>query len=126
MQRLVRIGIHMAAFAAVLVTEHAAFALQGGEDPALLPVLVDKRYGPGGRHQLSVFVSTAMVSKFVEATGAYATYDFNFTDVIGVELGGGYFLSGESSIMKEVRDNFPAQSLRSPICTSSYGRGRPT
>jgi outer membrane beta-barrel protein len=109
MQRLVRLGLTPLALLAMLTAEETAFALQGGEDPALLPVLVDKRYGAGGRHQLSLVFSTPMVTKFVESTGAYLAYDLNFSDVIGVEIGGGFFKSGESSIMKEVRDNFPGQ-----------------
>lgn len=88
-------------------SERVAYALQGGEDPALLPVLVDKRFGSDGRHQLGLFFSTSMVTKFVQATGAYATYCYSFSDVLGLELGGGYFFGSESNIMAEVRQNFP-------------------
>jgi hypothetical protein len=92
-----------------LLLEPTAYALQGGEDPALLPVLIDKRYGEDGRHQLALSFSTSMVSKFVEATGVYASYTFGFSDLMGIEIGGGYFFGRESSIMREVREKFGAQ-----------------
>lgn len=104
--RLTLIG---ATIAGLFASEPAALALQGGEDPALLPVLVDKRFGERGRHQLSLALSTSMASKFVEATGGFLTYAYGFTDVIALELGGGFFLGSESSIMQEVRQNFPGQ-----------------
>src|SRR5688500_2091821 len=91
--------------AALLVTlavssvEGEAFALQGGEDPALLPVLLDKRFGLDGAHQLSIAFSTAIAAKFVEATGAFGSYTYNFSDLLGFELGGGFFFGRESSIM---------------------------
>lgn len=86
-----------------LSAPQAALALQGGEDPALLPVLIDKRFGMEGRHQLSLQFSTSMATKYVEALALYAAYQYNFTDVIGVEIGGGYFFGSEASIMNEVR-----------------------
>jgi outer membrane beta-barrel protein len=85
-----------------------ASALQGGEDPALLPVLVDKRFGNGGRHQLSLQFSTAFATKFVEATGGTLSYGYNFSDLIGFEIYGGGFIGNESSIMDEVRAQFGA------------------
>lgn len=92
---------------ALNLLEPAAHALQGGEDPALLPVLVDKRYSSRGRHQISANFSTSVATKFVEGTGAYLTYGYNFTDIFGAEIGGGFFGTRESSIMAEVRQNFP-------------------
>jgi outer membrane beta-barrel protein len=95
--------------AALLASESAAFALQGGEDPALLPVLIDKRYGPGGRHQLSLQFATNMVTKYVDSTGGLLAYDYNFNDIFGVEINGGYFFSQETSIMDAVRQMFPGR-----------------
>ena len=99
------------AFAVVLGTslglERQAHALQGGEDPSKLPVLIDKRFGADGRHQLGLQFSTAIATKFVEATGFYLTYDYNFMDMLGLEVGGGYFFGKESKIMAQVRENFP-------------------
>jgi outer membrane beta-barrel protein len=97
----------------ITASETAAYALQGGEDPALLPVLIDKRYGPGGRLQLSAQFATNMVTKFVESTGAYLAVDYNFNDIFGVEVGGGFYYGAETSIMDEVRANFP--SMEPPL-----------
>jgi outer membrane beta-barrel protein len=97
-------AVGLAAFAAV---EPSAHALQGGEDPSTLPVLVDKRFGQTGRHQLSLLFSTAMVTKFVEGIGGVAAYQYNFSDVFGLELHGGFIAGDETNIMKEVRFNFP-------------------
>lgn len=80
-----------------------ALALQGGEDPSLLPVLVDKRFGAGGRHQLGLQFSTALASKFVEGTGGSLTYGYNFGNLIGLELNGAFFATDEASIMAQVR-----------------------
>lgn len=91
---------------ATIVPTGDALALQGGEDPALLPVLIDKRFGQGGRHQASLMFSTAMVTKFVEGLGAYGAYQYNFNDLFGLELSGGYLFSSETSIMEEIRRNF--------------------
>ena len=94
-----------------------AFALQGGEDPALLPVLIDKRFGQGGRHQTTLFFTTSMVTKFTEARGLYLSYQYNFTDILGLELGGGFFFGGETSIAEAIR----AQSGDEPRLTDLYG-----
>ncbi|MBI4818246.1 MAG: outer membrane beta-barrel domain-containing protein [Deltaproteobacteria bacterium] len=83
-----------------------AYALQGGEDPALLPVLMDKRFGKKSVHQLSLAFSTAMATKFVEDNGVMLTYGYNFSDLFGLELGGGFFFGQESNIMDEVRAQF--------------------
>jgi outer membrane beta-barrel protein len=95
--------------------EKRAQALQGGEDPALLPVLLDKRFGPGGRHQLGLTFSTSMATKFIEGTGAHLTYVYNFTDMFGLEIGAGGFLGRESSIMEQVRLNFGSGSEEPPL-----------
>lgn len=86
-----------------MASAHEAQALQGGEDAALFPVLVDKRFGMQGRHQLSLQFSTAMATKYIDATGFYLAYDYNFWDTFGLEVGGGYMFSSEASILKEVR-----------------------
>lgn len=109
--RTLRIASHLTLLTAALAgaaleSEGVAYALQGGEDPALLPVLVDKRYGSAGRLQLSASFSTAIVTKFVEGTGAYLTGGYSFSDLLGIELGGGYFATKESSITDAVRDKF--------------------
>lgn len=91
------------ALAGLMAAEQDAWALQGGEDAELLPVLVDKRFGAAGRHQLGVAFSTSMASKFVEGTGVYLTYDYNFTDMFGVEAGVGYIFGREAKIMQQVR-----------------------
>ena len=88
---------------AVLALPGEAAALQGGEDPALLPVLIDKRFGHGGRHQASLMFTTSMVTKFVESVGLYGAYQFNFTDLWGIELSGGYFFGSETAIMDAIR-----------------------
>jgi len=93
----------LGALGIALWTAAPALALQGGEDPALLPVLIDKRFGMGGRHQLSLQFSTAMATKYVDAVAIYAAYQYNFSDLLGLELGGGFFFGSEAAIMKEVR-----------------------
>src|SRR5262245_11716618 len=98
-KRFNKISILVAAAISSAGVEKTAHALQGGEDPALLPILLDKRFGAGGRSQLALMFSTAMASKFVEATGAQLTYSYNFTDLFGVEIGAAGFLGSESSIM---------------------------
>ena len=90
-------------FAGVATGQSEALALQGGEDPALLPVLIDKRFGGENRHQLSVMFGTSMVTKFTEGIGGYATYQDNFIDMLGLEIGGGFFGTSETSIMDEIR-----------------------
>jgi outer membrane beta-barrel protein len=107
---LIRFGLAVAvALALYAGAAEKAYALQGGEDPALLPTLLDKRFGMGGRHHLSLFFSTSIVTKFVEGTGIQLGYQFMFTDIFGLELSGGYYFSDETNIMKEVRINFPGQ-----------------
>ncbi len=88
---------------AALFAPRSAFALQGGEDPSLLPVLVDKRFGMESAHQLSLQFTTSFATKLVESVGIYGTYGYSFNDLIGLEIGGGYFFGSESSIMQTVR-----------------------
>ena len=90
-------------FAGLVAGQPDAQALQGGEDPALLPVLVDKRYGGENRHQLSAMFATSMVTKYTEGIGGYLSYQYNFIDMLGVEVGGGFFNTSETSIMQEIR-----------------------
>ena len=88
---------------AALFAPSSALALQGGEDPSLLPVLVDKRFGMESAHQLSLQFTTSFATKLVESVGIYGTYGYSFNDLFGLELGGGYFFGSESSIMQTVR-----------------------
>jgi outer membrane beta-barrel protein len=106
---MIRTGLAASLALTIAGTATEALALQGGEDPALLPTLLDKRFGMGGRHHLSLFFSTTIVTKYVEGTGAQLGYQFMFTDIFGLELSGSFFLSDETNIMKEVRINFPGQ-----------------
>ncbi len=109
-RRKAQIRVGLAFSVALAVTAGAAreaYALQGGEDPALLPTLLDKRFGMGGRQHLALFFSTSIVTKFVQGTGAQLAYQFMFTDIFGLELSGSYYFSDETNIMKEVRVNFP-------------------
>ena len=96
-------------FAGLAAGQSDALALQGGEDPALLPVLIDKRHGGEDRHQLSLMFGTTMVTKYTEGLGVYGTYQYNFTDMLGVEVGGGFFATDETAIMQQIR----AQGRRS-------------
>jgi outer membrane beta-barrel protein len=83
--------------------ETRAFALQGGEDPALLPVLLDKRYGADGRQKASLMLTTSVITKLVQDTGFVATYQYSFNDLIGVGLTAGYFFGSETSIGDAIR-----------------------
>ena len=102
--------------AGVATGQSEALALQGGEDPALLPVLIDKRYGGENRHQLSLMFGTSMVTKFTEGIGVYGTYQYNFIDMLGIEIGGGYFGTSETSIMQEIR----ATNGDEPVLSDQY------
>ena len=86
-----------------------AWALQGGEDAATLPVLLSQRSGLRNKLQLSLLVSRTLVSKFTESTGAVLNLQYNFIDQLGLELTGGAFLSGEAPILEEVRANNPQE-----------------
>lgn len=109
----VRAGLLLAAAGVLCASvEKPAFALQGGEDPATLPVLVDKRFGLGGRHQASLMFSTSVATKFVEHLGVYAGYTYSFTDMLGAEVSGGFFFSNEATIADRVRQGFPEQTGR--------------
>jgi outer membrane beta-barrel protein len=80
-----------------------AWALQGGEDPATLPVLIDKRYGNEGRFQAYALFSTPLVAKFTESTGAVVGANYNFNDWLGAGVVGGFFGSSEVDIVTDVR-----------------------
>lgn len=92
-----------ALMSSALLVPQQALALQGGEDPSLLPVLIDKRFGMESAHQLSLQFSTSFATKLVESVGIYGSYGYAFNDLFGLELGGGYFFGSESSIMQTVR-----------------------
>ena len=97
----------MAALAVTLVgsaiTPQLAHALQGGEDPALLPVLIDKRFSARNRHQLGLLFSTSMADKFIESIGGGLTYGFNFSDLLGLEIDAGFFNGTETNILTQIR-----------------------
>jgi outer membrane beta-barrel protein len=80
-----------------------AWALQGGEDPATLPVLIDKRYGNRSALTAHLQFSTPITSKFVESTGAVLGVDYGVFDWMSVGLVGGFFGGGEASIVDQVR-----------------------
>ena len=101
-----RIGLAFGVGCALVVGPAGAYALQGGEDPAQLPVLIDKRYGGENRHQLSLMFATSMVTKYTEGIGGYLAYQYNFIDMLGIEIGGGLFATSETSIMQQVRLQF--------------------
>ncbi len=103
-------------FAGVVVGSSEALALQGGEDPALLPVLIDKRYGGEDRHQVSLMFATSMVGKYTEGVGGYLSYQYNFTDMLGIEVGGGFFATSETSVMQSVR----ARTSEEPFFSDQY------
>ena len=90
-------------FAGVAAGQSDALALQGGEDPALLPVLIDKRYGGENRHQLSLMFANSVVAKYTQGTGGYLAYQYNFIDMLGIEIGGGFFGTSDTSILEDVR-----------------------
>lgn len=86
--------------------EQTALALQGGEDPATLPVLIDKRFGSDGRIDLSLQFTTAFATKYVEGLGVWLGAGYNFSDLLGLEVFGGYIFGSEASIMREIRNGF--------------------
>ncbi|MCB9655974.1 MAG: outer membrane beta-barrel domain-containing protein [Deltaproteobacteria bacterium] len=92
-----------------------AFALQGGEDPASLPVLLDKRFSNGGAHQLSLLFTTAIVTKFVESVGGMAAYEYSLSDLFALELSGGFFAGQESDIMAKVREKLAEEPAFSDL-----------
>ena len=86
------------------ITPQLAHALQGGEDPALLPVLVDKRFSSRNRHQLGLLFSTSMADKFIESIGGGLTYGYNFSDLVGMELASGFLHGTETNILTQIRE----------------------
>ena len=93
----------MAGLFSMALAPSSAFALQGGEDASQLPVLVDKRYGGENRHQLSLMFAVTTFTKLTEGIGGYLAYQYNFTDMLGLEISGGYFSTSETFIMRSVR-----------------------
>lgn len=89
--------------AVTLVAETSALALQGGEDPALLPVLLDKRYGADGTHKLTLLSGSAVATKLVEDVPILVNYQYHFMDMLGVGLTAGYFIGSETSIGDAIR-----------------------
>lgn len=89
--------------AVMMVTETTALALQGGEDPALLPVLLDKRYGAKGTHKLTLMAGTSVATKLVEDVPIVVNYQYHFNDLLGVAFTGGFFIGSETSIGNAIR-----------------------
>lgn len=96
----------LGALAVSLASITPAWALQGGEDPATLPVLLDKRYGPTSKHELSVMATTSMVNKLVQTDlGLTLGYQYYPNDLLGVGVYAGFFaLTGETSIATAIRN----------------------
>lgn len=89
--------------AVTLMTETTALALQGGEDPALLPVLLDKRYGADSTHKLTLLLGSTVATKLVEDVPIIANYQYHFMDMLGVGLTAGFFIGSETSIGDAIR-----------------------
>lgn len=89
----------------VVMAAPSAHALQGGEDPTTLPVLIDKRYGNKGKLYGYALFSTPIVSKFTESRGFQGGIGYSLTDWLGVGVQGGFMLSGEQDVVDEVRRN---------------------
>lgn len=100
-----RLALATAATWAALAAVDAprAWALQGGEDPSTLPVLIDKRYGNQRHFTGHVQFSTPLASKFVDSTGVVVGFDYGILDWLSVGLVGGFFGGGEASIVDQVR-----------------------
>jgi len=88
-----------------------AWALQGGEDPATLPVLIDKRYGNAGTLTVHLQFSTPITSKFVESTGIVGGVDYGLLDWLSVGVVGGFFDGAEADIVDTVRTTLGAAPL---------------
>lgn len=105
MRNITRITLAAAAVSLIgsALTQQRAFALQGGEDPSLLPVLIDKRFSGRSRHQVGVLFSSSMADKFIESIGGAATYGYNFSDLLGLEIDAGFFNGAETNILAQIR-----------------------
>lgn len=110
--------ITLGVLAVTATTETTALALQGGEDPALLPVLLDKRYGSTGRHKLALLGGSSTASKLVDSVPLLANYQYHFMDMLGVGITAGYFFSSEASIVDGIR----ASGTGDPSC-QAIGQG---
>jgi len=108
-QRAPQRGFHLALASALCwvalaaVDAPRAWALQGGEDPSTLPVLIDKRYGLKNQLTAHVQFSTPIAAKFVESTGVVGGVDYGIFDWFSVGLVGGFFGGGEANIVEQVR-----------------------
>jgi outer membrane beta-barrel protein len=99
--------VFSAALSAALVA-HAlegapALAFQGGEDASELPVLINKEAGLAERLQLSAMFSTSLAAKYTEAIGGTLNVQYNFIDMLGVELTGGFYGTSEADVLEEIR-----------------------
>lgn len=86
-----------------VAAERDAFALQGGEDASTLPVLIDQQHGLSDKFQVSLLASTTLASKYTEGTGLSLNLQYNFIDIIGLELVGAFYLSDEAQILSTIR-----------------------
>lgn len=102
-RRRTRVRGRICAGLALLSWSGSAWALQGGEDPATLPVLLERRHGGAGTTQISLLGTTSLSAKYTKATGAGLLAQYNLSDVLGVELAGAYLFGGETGILNAVR-----------------------
>jgi len=91
-----------------------AHALQGGEDPSTLPVLIDKRYGNAGKFQGYLLFSTPLTGKFTESNGGMAGFNYNFLDWLAAGVVGGYFASDEISVVADTVRSGPSADAPLP------------
>lgn len=102
-----------------LVLPGVAQALQGGEDPSTLPVLMDKQHGLGGTHQLSLSFSGAILTDYTTGLGASLSYQYGLSDLFGLELSGAFYSVGETELMKNIRASFSRSA--EPDLSDMYG-----
>lgn len=99
-------AVLVASLAGWLVQAAPAHALQGGEDPSTLPVLVDKQHGSSGTHQLTLSYSGVVLTDYTTGIGGSLAYQYGITDLFGLELSGAFYGTGETSLMKNIRADF--------------------
>lgn len=97
-----------------------AQALQGGEDPSTLPVIIDKQHGLGGRHQLSLSFSGSILTDYTTGAGASLAYQYGLSDLFGLELSGAFYSVAETALMQDIRASFPSRSAE-PDLSDMYG-----
>lgn len=99
-----------------------ADALQGGEDPSTLPVLIDKQHGAGGIHELSLLYSMGVVNDYTTAFGGTLAYQYGLSEMFGLELSGSFYGVDETPIMKQIRGELAGKSpAQNPELSDMYG-----